>query len=506
MRLLSARDLMGYGRERRRALNPQQREELHRCRESFLHFLPYWRFRNRETGEVCSFGDLWPGQREFAELMTREPWLFALKAGKLGFTELECAYDGWVLRFGPRNARVHLFSKDHPAAQELVRYVRFGLSHLPSWMQLPLADEAGSSSTTSIKLDAGWDDTRALVAYAASANAAIDQSASHVHLDELAHMQFAQDLWYAVETSVAPGGSCHIVTRGAGEDVFAAELWRSAENGTGRLHPFFAPWSARPDRDQGWREEQGAHLHAHQLLRFAPETAADALAGDETAEYIPLEVWDRCHDPSLKTLRPEDDTPIVLGVDASVTGDMFAVVAVSRRPNRPDEPAIRACKAWSPADFGGRIDFDYVENWLRVICDGGCPQGHPRSNPDGECQDCRRRHFPIPPHNVVQIAYDPYQLEGLMQRLKQSESAWCRAFNQTTDRLQADASFAHLALRGALVHNGDSRMRDHIGNARAKLQADEDSRMRVVKKAPDRKIDLVVAASMAVSEAMRLNL
>ncbi len=504
MKQVRAVDLMGYGQQRSRELTPEQQQELLRCKTSFFAFVPYWRFRNRETGEVSSFASLWPGQQDFAELMMRQKWIFALKAGKLGFTELECAYDAWVLRFGPRNARVHVFSKDHPASQELVRYIRFGLKHLPHWMQLPVSDEAGSDSTTSLKLNAGWDDTRTLRSYAASPNAAIDQSATHVHVDELSHMQFARELWYAIETSVAPGGSLHIVTRGAGDDVFSAELWRTAEAGTSRLVPFFAPWYARPDRDRQWREEQSGTLHQHYLLRFAPETAEDALAGDETAEYIPMEIWDQCHDENLPKLLPGDRTPLVMGVDAAVTGDQFAIVLVSRHPQDRSRVAIRACKVWSPADFGGRIDFHHVERFIFWLLRGGCPKEHPQVAPEQGCYDCHRQHFPYPGFNIRQIAYDPYQMESMVQRL--NSIVWCRPFNQGTDRLRADAGMASLALRGYLVHNGSSAMREHVQNARAKLQPDEDSKLRIVKRAPDKKIDLVVAASMAVHEAMRLNL
>lgn len=504
MKQVRAVDLMGYGQQRSRELGPEQQQELLRCKGSFFAFLPYWRFRNRETGEVSSFASLWPGQQDFAELMMREKWIFALKAGKLGFTELECAYDAWVLRFGPRNARVHVFSKDHPAAQELVNYIRYGLKRLPGWMQLPVSDEPGSDSTTSLKLNAGWDDTRTLRSYAASPNAAIDQSATHVHVDELSHMQFARELWYAIETSVAPEGSLHVVTRGAGDDVFSAELWRTAEAGTSKLVPFFAPWHARPDRDAGWREGQSGTLLSHHLLRFAPETAEDALAGDETAEYIPLEVWDRCYDPSLPSLDIIDRTPYVLGVDASVTNDMFAIVVASRRPDMHDAPAIRGCKVWDPAKSGGRIDFDEIERWIRWFCDGGCRNQHPRSQPLPGCADCDRKHFPIGKRYVAQIAYDPYQLEAMMQRFW--DVAWASEFDQGKERLMADSSLSHLALRGLLAHNGSTALREHVSNARAKIPVDEDNKLRIVKRSPSKKIDLVVAASMAVHRVMELNL
>ena len=341
---IHAISLMGFG-DGGGDLTEHQRMEIEACRNSFHHFLPHWHFKNRETGQVSSFSTLWPGQERFAELMEREPRILALKAGKLGFTELECAYDGWVALFRQQNARVHLFSRDALAAQELLGYVRFGLKHLPEWMQLQvLGDEAGGDTVTSLKLCSGPDDVRSIVSYAAGPHVAIDQTATHSHVDELAHMLSPEKTWSAIQTTIAPNGSCHIVTRGAGDDNFVATLWAAAESGEASLVPFFAPWTDRPDRDRAWREQQAATLPYQRFLHFTPESPEDALAGDETAIYIPLEVWDRCHDPNLPELQPGDGTPIVLGIDASVSGDMFAVVAVGRHPHRHGDPAIRACR------------------------------------------------------------------------------------------------------------------------------------------------------------------
>ena len=35
----------------------EHRLERDACQQSFAHFLPYWRFVNRETGAICSFVD-----------------------------------------------------------------------------------------------------------------------------------------------------------------------------------------------------------------------------------------------------------------------------------------------------------------------------------------------------------------------------------------------------------------------------------------------------------------
>ncbi len=105
----------------------------------------------------------------------------------------------------------------------------------------------------------------------------------------------------------------------------------------------------------------------------------------------------------------------------------------------------------------------------------------------------------------MQVTYDPYQMEEMAQRLRR-EGIWCHEFSQTGDRLIADAQLHQLAMRRAISHTGDTMLSEHISNARAKLSKDEDTKMRIVKKSPGRKIDLAVAASMAVHQVLYLNL
>jgi len=484
-------------------------EQRRACQRSFLNFLPYWQFVNRETGEICSFQKLWAGQQEFAELTARHRWILALKAGKLGFTELECAYDAWVALFGGRNSRVHVFSRDDRAAQELIGYIRFGLRHLPDFLRPAFVEKLdtgeGSGATQhSLKFKLGLDDVRRVVCYAAGPNVSVDQSCQHAHVDELARMPFPKQTWQAVYTTIAPEGSCHVVTRGAGEMNFVGTLWEAAAGHSSQLYPFFQPWTARPGRDRGWYELQAGSLTQQGLAHYAPENPADALAGDEANEFIPIGLWDRCWDKDLSPLLPGASDPIVLGVDAAVSGDCFGIVAVTRHPAKHSDVAVRAVRKWDPPP-GGSIDFFEPECFLRFLCQGGCAGGHPQYEPwrNSACEACESGPY-LPPHNVVQIAYDPYQLESMMQSLKRDMVTWCEPFGQQKDRLIADSSLRDLVVNMRISHDGNQTLRDHVQNAGAKVSRDEDSKIRIVKKAPDRKVDLLVATSMAAHRCLYL--
>lgn len=197
-----------------------------------------------------------------------------------------------------------------------------------------------------------------------------------------------------------------------------------------------------------------------------------------TAQFIPIEWWDRLTDENIPPL--DKNTPVVLGLDASVSGDYSAAVLVSRWPRRSDGLAVRGCEVWEPSK-GQPLNYSQtieptVRDW------------------------CKR-------YNVVEIAYDQYQLHDMMTRLNQEGVAWCRPFSQTGDRLIADKALYDCIRDATIKHNGGySKLRDAVGNCAAKVPKDDNTKMRIVKKAEKAKIDPAVALSMAAFEAKRLDL
>lgn len=556
-------------------------EEARNFPEGFPAWMRHWRFTNRETGHIMTFRNPWPGQAAFADLMAeiarqaldRSDWygIFALKAGKLGFTELECCWDGYVV-WSKRNGRVHLFSKEEDAAKEILGYVKSGLKRMePAWgirflssqLEEITAERAGTKvfkMTVAHHGERDFTDVRTVQAYATGRFPAINDSCQHAHVDEWCHMDDPVRVWGSINTIIAPGGTAHIVSRGAGEHKEVEDTWQAAVDGLSKLRAYFAPWHARPDRDRRWYEEQAASSPTQAALaHYAAENPGDAFLGDEENDFVPIEVWDRraeimccasghfhqgegadawrrdCPDCNacdagapmhsyLRThpLMPGDPMPSIIGADAATSHDTFGCVLATRHPLRPDDPAIRLRKSWAPEMFAdGIIDYNTVESWLRMVCEGGCPLGHPTYDPwrggkmckpmkdqlwePGECPACAAGEF-VPPFNIYQIAYDPYQLTQMMQNLRRDAVTWCNEISQGLDRLAADRTFFDVIVGGRLGHTGDDLLREHINNAKAKTQKDEDSKLRIIKKAQHRRVDLAVASSMAVSECLRLNL
>ena len=237
------------------------------------------------------------------------------------------------------------------------------------------------------------------------------------------------------------------------------------------------------------------------------------------SDFIPRGAWERCYDPNLPSLEPGDRTPAVLAVDAATTGDCFGIVLVTRHPKRHEDPAIRACRLWDPKEHGGKIDYDEPEAFIRTLVHGGCIRGHPQYPPFrksseecehakkaygcGNCCDACRDNNLVPPYNIIEIAYDQYQLESMMGRLYK-EAINTQAFSQQQQRMVADSMLYDLIITKRLAHNGDPLLKEHIVNCAAKMSKEEDTKLRIVKKAQGRKIDLAVAMSMGCRRILYL--
>jgi len=232
------------------------------------------------------------------------------------------------------------------------------------------------------------------------------------------------------------------------------------------------PWQ-RGEVGERYYREQEAILLPSQFRRLHLNEWA---AGE--SEAIPIAWWDACQDPMV--LQKQGKTPIVIGVDAAVSGDSTALVCVARHPEKHDDVVEFYTRVWYPPE-GGKIDYSstLVPELDRLIAD----------------------------YNVAEVAYDEYQLHHLVneQRAK-PKPAWFRPFGQQVERLVADKQLYDLVRDRRLHHSGNEELRRHIQGCKARILGDEENRMRFVKKSERAKIDAAVALSMASAECLRLNL
>lgn len=198
---------------------------------------------------------------------------------------------------------------------------------------------------------------------------------------------------------------------------------------------------------------------------------------DTADRFLPsMAWWDACYEALPPLTRNE---PMVIGLDAGTKDDNFGLVAVTRHPYRHDQVAVRHVQCWRPQN--GVIDFRAA--------------GGPRDVVNAL----------IDSWGVVQVCYDPSQLHDMMTEMAQTGRVYVAEFNQGAERLTADRLLYDLITQRRLAHGGDALLRQHIDNANAKPDADT-RKIRIVKREPSLKIDLVVALSMAAKRCLDLSL
>lgn len=247
----------------------------------------------------------------------------------------------------------------------------------------------------------------------------------------------------------------------------------------------FAYWdSGEQARRMPWQQgERGKTYYASEAATQTPQQFQrlhlnEWVSGE--SEFVPIQWWDACNEGPAPL--PEGSTvPLVVAVDAAVTGDCFGLAVVSRHPDpkrAADSVRLRMHQKWTPSK-GSALDFNDPELALRYVCTR---------------------------FNVVEVCYDAYQLHDFCNRLRKEGLGNFQEFSQGEPRLQADTALYQLIANRRIAHGGELEVREHIQNCNVKLQKDEDSKMRLIKKAENRKIDLAVCISMAAYECLRLNL
>jgi hypothetical protein len=248
--------------------DPGAAAEFYRLTTDFRSWLNVWEHLNGETGKRQILGhNLWDGQSRFVDAFTEHKQVISLKSRKVGLTAVECAYDGFVLRTLPESF-VSAVSYRQQASNSIRKQVLEGLQALPSWLALPV-----KHTTTSVTVEGGGH----LEAFPATERTAVDRSATHVHLDELARCIAPEDLWQAIQPSVA--GTLHCLSASLGPENFMSTLWRRSELGDTRLHPVFVSALERPDRDEQWYAAMQKDLGPGRARLEYPLTPEDALAG-----------------------------------------------------------------------------------------------------------------------------------------------------------------------------------------------------------------------------------
>lgn len=243
-------------------------------------------------------------------------------------------------------------------------------------------------------------------------------------------------------------------------------LWDDTEAYANDAARMFCLWNTTPRLS--WQTPEYYAQQATELLEneFRRIHRNEWVTSAQT--FVPKEWWDACKADVPPLAK---DEPIVLSADAGVSNDTFGLIAVSRET---DIVSVRYSQKWAPPK-GGTLDFAKPEVELERLC---------------------------AEYNVIEVAYDPYQLHDMATRLRNKGLTYFRAFPQGADRLVADKQLYDVIRDKRIRHSGEPDLAEHIQNANAKTEGDK---LRLVKRAEHMKIDLAVALSMATARILKMN-
>lgn len=248
----------------------------------------------------------------------------------------------------------------------------------------------------------------------------------------------------------------------------------------------FALWNTKPllpwQTDEYYAQERASltpsefdRLHRNQW-------------GSSTSAFVPIEWWEQCKVDVMPPLRGSENPgkpmqPMIIALDAAVSNDCFGIVAITRTGGRIE---VRNVRKWQPHNgerlpytdpFGDKYNTEYPEGYLRWL---------------------------IKIYHVSAVTYDIYQLHDFCTRLSNERIAHFEPFNQGADRLIADKQLYDLIKDGQIIHDGNDDLHEHMRNAD---RTDDDAdKLRIVKRASGKKIDLVVCLSMGAAIAKKWNI
>lgn len=204
-----------------------------------------------------------------------------------------------------------------------------------------------------------------------------------------------------------------------------------------------------------------------------------------TETFVPMEWFHACRRSDSEW--PEIDKsrhPVIITLDAAVSGAALGLWMGCRHPAYPQDVLELYAQKWDPTGKEHKIDFYGTDE-----------------NPGME-KVLRRL---LVEYNVIEVAYDEFQLHSFISKLKQEQLTWFRSFPQGNERLISDSLLRDMIRDRRYWHRGNRDMADHIQNADAKIDP-EDRKIRIVKRAERLNVDLAVCAAMGCRELMRLNL
>lgn len=288
--------------------------EILKCRKSFVYFCDTYCHILCDRGHGGDWVPfhLWPQQRSVARLLQGNRLVILLKARQLGLTWLVLAFTLWLLLFHPI-ATVLLFSRrDDEAVDLLTVRLRGMYERLPVWLQ---------ASKVLTANDHEWALVSGSRALAFPTTAGDSYTATLAVVDEADLCPDLDRLMRAVKPTIDGGGRMILLSRADKSKPHSPfkRIYLAARQHLNDWLAIFLPWTARPDRDATWYDEQRRDVLARtggldDLGEQYPATDTEALSPRSMDKRLPAAWLQQCYVEQAPLAVLPKETPAIPGL------------------------------------------------------------------------------------------------------------------------------------------------------------------------------------------------
>lgn len=264
------------------------RDEYSKCAASPVYFMKHYvKIQHPIRGSI--FFDLYPFQEETLQDFADFKFNIILKSRQMGISTLVAAYSLWLMIFN-KDKNILLISLKQEDAKEVITKVRFANENLPTWLKMKCLEDN--------RLSLKYANGSGIKAASTTKKSGVGQALSLLIIDEAGLIDEAEDLWTSAQPTLSTGGNAIILSTPRGVGNWFHKMWVGAEEGGDAIkkvgkngfHPIKLPWHLHPERDQSWRDIEGAKQGNPK--KAAQEFDCDFLAtGDNVVDLAIIEFY-----------------------------------------------------------------------------------------------------------------------------------------------------------------------------------------------------------------------
>ncbi len=267
-------------------------KEIVKCGKDPSYFLDsYCKISHPTKGQVPF--RTWDFQQELLQKFNDYRNNIILKSRQLGISTISAGYIVWLMLFH-KEKNILVVATKFGTAANLVKKVKAMIKSLPPWFD-QIATIA-IDNRSSFVLSNGSE----IKASTTSADAGRSEALSLLVIDEAAHVENLEELWAALQPTMAAGGRCIALSSPNGVGNWFHKTYVAAESGENNFHPTKLHWSVHPERDQNWFEETTKNLSKRKV---AQEYECSFNASGDTvihSDYLTA-VGNSCCEPKFQT-------------------------------------------------------------------------------------------------------------------------------------------------------------------------------------------------------------